>query len=170
MKGVVAPPEFCKPHHIEWWVAHHGHTDVDKLVLVCEACHTGIHNGTFEVVRRGDGSFVVATPDRAAKIRTEEANPAHAACHDRPVHSNDAARRHKPAQPGRAAQPDGPFQPNKPPHPHESIDSDAHDAFDESASPDQLFDDGSVTDSDLTSSAEAERASSTSARSREWSA
>ena len=72
-EGCVVPPEFCKPHHIEWWVEHRGPSDIANLVLVCEACHTGVHNGTLEVVPRCDGSFVVATSERAEALRAADA-------------------------------------------------------------------------------------------------
>jgi len=90
----VAPPEFCKPHHIEWWSRDNGPTDIDNLVLVCETCHARIHAGTLTVHRRADGSFVVATPERVAEMCATDANRGqrceHGAEPADPEHGDDA--------------------------------------------------------------------------------
>jgi len=71
-ENCFVPPEFCKPHHIDWWGRDHGETNVDRLVLVCEACHTGIHNGALTVIQRPDRSFTVTTLRRAAELTNSD--------------------------------------------------------------------------------------------------
>lgn len=43
-----ANPLWCKAHHIVWW-SKNGPTDLDNLLLVCDACHQKIHKLGWEV-------------------------------------------------------------------------------------------------------------------------
>lgn len=38
-------PSMTEAHHIEWWNAHSGKTDLDNGVLLCMTCHHRIHDG-----------------------------------------------------------------------------------------------------------------------------
>ena len=46
--GCNANPLWCKAHHILWW-SKNGPTDLDNLLLVCDACHQKIHKLDWEV-------------------------------------------------------------------------------------------------------------------------
>ncbi len=48
-----------KLHHVIWW-RHHGNTDLDNLLPVCEQHHQNIHN---------DGWLLTLTPDRTLTIQ-----------------------------------------------------------------------------------------------------
>ncbi|SJM55623.1 HNH nuclease [Gulosibacter sp. 10] len=39
------PPGMTEAHHIDWWYADHGKTDLDNGVLLCTSCHHRIHEG-----------------------------------------------------------------------------------------------------------------------------
>jgi len=46
--GCQANPMWCRAHHIVWW-SNNGRTDLDNLLLVCDACHQKIHAQGWEV-------------------------------------------------------------------------------------------------------------------------
>jgi len=48
-------------HHLDHWVAHHGPTDVDNLVLLCYRHHWLVHEGGWQLVRT-DGRWVSIAP------------------------------------------------------------------------------------------------------------
>jgi hypothetical protein len=39
------PPGMTEAHHIEWWKAHDGTTDLDNGILLCTSCHHRVHEG-----------------------------------------------------------------------------------------------------------------------------
>lgn len=39
------PPGVTEAHHIDWWRAHDGKTDLDNAVLLCTTCHHRVHEG-----------------------------------------------------------------------------------------------------------------------------
>ena len=45
-----ANPMWCRAHHIVWW-SNGGSTDLDNLLLVCDACHGKIHELGWQVYR-----------------------------------------------------------------------------------------------------------------------
>lgn len=45
-----ANPLWCRAHHIIWW-SNGGPTDLDNLLLVCDACHKKIHELGWQVFR-----------------------------------------------------------------------------------------------------------------------
>jgi len=49
-----APPSFCQAHHIDWWVKHHGRTDISNGVLLCVSCHHRIHRDGWEISVKND--------------------------------------------------------------------------------------------------------------------
>lgn len=48
--GCEANPLWCRAHHIVWW-SKDGPTDLDNLLLVCDACHKKIHLHGWQVHR-----------------------------------------------------------------------------------------------------------------------
>ena len=40
--GCSRLPQWCDSHHLQWW-SRGGHTDVDKMALLCEQHHTHVH-------------------------------------------------------------------------------------------------------------------------------
>ena len=48
--GCKANPLWCRAHHITWW-SNGGTTDLDNLLLVCDSCHTKIHEHGWQVHR-----------------------------------------------------------------------------------------------------------------------
>jgi G3E family GTPase len=47
----------CRIHHITWWWEHHGPTNIDNLIPLCEQHHHHVHEG---------GWTLTMTPDRTA--------------------------------------------------------------------------------------------------------
>jgi hypothetical protein len=39
------PPGMTEAHHIHWWKAHDGTTDLDNGILLCTSCHHRVHEG-----------------------------------------------------------------------------------------------------------------------------
>ncbi|WP_282827278.1 HNH endonuclease [Gulosibacter sediminis] len=39
------PPGMTEAHHIDWWKAHDGTTDLDNGILLCTSCHHRVHEG-----------------------------------------------------------------------------------------------------------------------------
>jgi len=42
--GCDRPPGWCDVHHVDFWTAHKGPTEVDNLVLLCGAHHDTVHH------------------------------------------------------------------------------------------------------------------------------
>lgn len=47
----------CRIHHVRWWWEHHGPTDIDNLLPLCERHHHDVHEG---------GWTLTMSPDRVA--------------------------------------------------------------------------------------------------------
>jgi hypothetical protein len=47
--GCGAPPGWCQAHHLRWWSAHDGETDLGNGVLLCGSCHHRIHDNGYEI-------------------------------------------------------------------------------------------------------------------------
>jgi hypothetical protein len=47
--GCTAPPSWCVVHHILWWKADHGGTDIENGVLLCPKHHHDVHSGHFAI-------------------------------------------------------------------------------------------------------------------------
>ena len=57
---------FCQPHHIWYW-ERGGPTDIDNLCLLCGDCHhKQVHTHRADVVRRGDGVYMLQPANTAA--------------------------------------------------------------------------------------------------------
>jgi hypothetical protein len=57
--GCGAPAARCQIHHIRFR-SKQGRTVVDNLVLVCWACHQGLHHQGWTITRAADGSFAIS--------------------------------------------------------------------------------------------------------------
>ena len=44
---------YCKVHHLDWWDADHGETDVTRGILVCEFHHHELHTHDLDLVPQG---------------------------------------------------------------------------------------------------------------------
>ena len=63
--GCGVAHSFCQPHHIWWW-ERGGPTDIDNLCLLCGDCHhKQVHTRRAEVVRRGDGAYMLQSAGTA---------------------------------------------------------------------------------------------------------
>jgi hypothetical protein len=47
--GCDAPASWCEVHHILWWSAHDGETDIENGVLLCPRHHRDVHRGYFAI-------------------------------------------------------------------------------------------------------------------------
>ncbi len=61
--GCGRPSHWTEVHHVRGWVNASGETNLDELVLVCQRCHTLVHEGGWRVERRSDGRFALEPPD-----------------------------------------------------------------------------------------------------------
>lgn len=57
--GCPHPPSYTEAHHIRWWEAHSGRTDLSNGVLLCSSHHHRVHDDGWQiVVRDGRPSFI----------------------------------------------------------------------------------------------------------------
>ncbi len=49
--GCSMPARFCEIHHMDWWDEDHGHTSIDRGVLLCEYHHHELHTHDLDIVR-----------------------------------------------------------------------------------------------------------------------
>lgn len=59
--GCPVPAASCESHHIDH-VAHGGHTDIDRGILLCRFHHMQLHNNGWRIVRDGLGPFILVPP------------------------------------------------------------------------------------------------------------
>ena len=79
--GCPHPPAYTEAHHIRWWSARGGGTDLGNGILLCSAHHHRIHDGGWQiVVRSGVPSFIppdtvdpYRRPRRGGRLHLEEA-------------------------------------------------------------------------------------------------
>lgn len=51
------PPGMTEAHHIRYWTAHHGNTDLNNGILLCTSCHHRIHDSwEIRIVHHPDAS------------------------------------------------------------------------------------------------------------------
>lgn len=62
--GCGAPASRCQLHHIRWR-RNKGATVVENLVLVCFACHHGVHHDGWTVTQDAGGAYRITRPDSA---------------------------------------------------------------------------------------------------------
>lgn len=65
--GCAMPARFCEVHHIDWWDDDHGHTSVDRGVLLCDFHHHELHRRDLDIVREPSTD----PPDRRRPIPGE---------------------------------------------------------------------------------------------------
>jgi len=53
----------CRIHHIRFWTEHHGPTDIDNLLPVCERHHHLIHDGNWTLTMDPDRTATWTRPD-----------------------------------------------------------------------------------------------------------
>ncbi len=77
--GCDRPPQWCDAHHLDFWDAHHGDTDLDRGVLLCRRHHVLIHNRGWALDRDLSTGHITATaPDGRTFThdpRTRQAQP-----------------------------------------------------------------------------------------------
>ncbi|WP_125106763.1 HNH endonuclease [Gulosibacter massiliensis] len=59
------PPGMTEAHHIAWWKAHDGTTDLDNGILLCTSCHHRVHEGWGVRITHEPG-----LPDRVAREKS----------------------------------------------------------------------------------------------------
>ncbi|HEV7182900.1 MAG TPA: DUF222 domain-containing protein, partial [Leifsonia sp.] len=47
--GCPHPPSYTEAHHIRWWTAHYGTTDLNNGILLCSTHHHRIHNDGWQI-------------------------------------------------------------------------------------------------------------------------
>jgi hypothetical protein len=47
--GCPHPPSYTEAHHIRWWTAHYGTTDLNNGILLCSTHHHRIHNNGWQI-------------------------------------------------------------------------------------------------------------------------
>jgi hypothetical protein len=63
--GCERPPSWCEAHHIDHYVRDHGHTDLDRGVLLCKHHHLKLHNEGWEIRRRDSRYWLHPPPGRS---------------------------------------------------------------------------------------------------------
>ena len=53
----------CDIHHIRWWGEHHGPTDIDNLLPVCDRHHHLVHEGGWTLTMTSDRIATWTRPD-----------------------------------------------------------------------------------------------------------
>lgn len=59
--GCNAPPHRCKVHHLDFW-ENGGHTDTDRMCLLCDHHHTLVHHGGWTLDRDPHGNITLLDP------------------------------------------------------------------------------------------------------------
>lgn len=59
--GCERPASYTAGHHLVHW-ARGGPTDLSNLVLLCHRHHWMVHDGGWQIVRTGDGEYLVTPP------------------------------------------------------------------------------------------------------------
>jgi len=59
--GCDAPPRWCDIHHLDFW-EDDGHTDVDRMCLLCSHHHTLVHHGGWTLDRDLHGNITLTDP------------------------------------------------------------------------------------------------------------
>ena len=62
--GCDRPPEWCDAHHLDFWDAEHGDTDLDRGCLLCRRHHNLLHKRGWTLDRDiVTGIFTATAPD-----------------------------------------------------------------------------------------------------------
>ena len=57
--GCPHPPSYTEAHHIRWWNAHSGATDLDNGILLCSSHHHRIHDDGWEISVRDNIPYFI---------------------------------------------------------------------------------------------------------------
>ncbi|GAA1439618.1 HNH endonuclease signature motif containing protein [Leifsonia poae] len=60
--GCPHPPSYTEAHHIRWWNAHGGTTDLDNGVLLCSRHHHRIHDDEWQIEVRDRVPYFIPPP------------------------------------------------------------------------------------------------------------
>jgi Ni,Fe-hydrogenase I small subunit len=60
--GCPHPPSYTEAHHIRWWDAHSGPTDLDNGVLLCSSHHHRIHDTGWQIEVRENVPYFIPPP------------------------------------------------------------------------------------------------------------
>jgi hypothetical protein len=74
--GCPRGPKWTTPHHLVFWAAQGGETNINDLALVCEQCHRLIHHGGWDIELR-HGIVYWIPPTWLDPQRTPVRNTAH---------------------------------------------------------------------------------------------
>jgi len=62
--GCLAPIPWCDAHHLDWWNKDNGHTQVNRMALLCRWHHTRVHEGGWTIhMHPTTGQVHVTRPD-----------------------------------------------------------------------------------------------------------
>ena len=59
--GCTTPARYGEVHHLDWWDDDHGHTDIDRAVLLCVFHHHELHRHHLDLIRDPDPPPETAT-------------------------------------------------------------------------------------------------------------
>lgn len=59
----------CRIHHIRWWWKHHGPSDLDNLIPLCERHHHLVHEGRWGLTMTPDRAATFTRPDGTISTR-----------------------------------------------------------------------------------------------------
>jgi len=62
--GCDRPASYCEAHHIDQWARDHGHTDIDRGILLCHFHHMNLHHHHWRITREGKEDFILHIPDQ----------------------------------------------------------------------------------------------------------
>ena len=57
--GCPHPPSYTEAHHIRWWNAHGGATDLDNGILLCSSHHHRVHDDGWQISVRGQVPYFI---------------------------------------------------------------------------------------------------------------
>jgi len=61
--GCDRPASSCEAHHIDEWARDHGHTDIDRGILLCRFHHMELHHGRWLITRHRKHDFILHHPN-----------------------------------------------------------------------------------------------------------
>jgi Domain of unknown function (DUF222) len=61
--GCDRPSSYCEAHHIDHWTRDHGHTNIDRGILLCRFHHMQLHHAGWHITRDRKHDFVLHHPD-----------------------------------------------------------------------------------------------------------
>lgn len=76
----------CRIHHIKWWWEHHGPTNLNNLIPLCEKHHHMVHEGQWQLAMTPDRTTTWTRPDGIVAYTTKTV--------DRTVNRIGAATKH----------------------------------------------------------------------------